>query len=309
MSDDGLRAAASVGLIEQVHMLLAVEQRERALGLVQQHLAAAPDSPVAHFLLALCRSDAPAAALAHVEDALGLAPDFPAALKLRAELLFHAGRFAEAERSVLRAIAIEPADPGAHSLYASMLFFCDEDEPALRRCAHALSLDPDASELHAQRAQLLLSVHPSRWQVSEDAIRAALRLEPDSADHHALMGFVESRKLDFAAAERSFRAALQLAPGHPLALRGLSMMVQGQSWFYRPMLAFHELLSRLGRDGALGFLFGLWALYNATMAVIPEDWTVTSQAVTGSWLGLCAYTWFSEPITRAVLRRRYPWLE
>ena len=38
------------------------------------HLAAAPDSPVAHFLLALCRSDAPAAALAHVEDALGLAP-------------------------------------------------------------------------------------------------------------------------------------------------------------------------------------------------------------------------------------------
>ena len=53
-------------------MLLAVEQRERALGLVQQHLAAAPDSPVAHFLLALCRSDVPAAALAHVEDALGL---------------------------------------------------------------------------------------------------------------------------------------------------------------------------------------------------------------------------------------------
>lgn len=308
--DEEILLRSGPGGLSAVGPLLAVGQVQRARELALAHLAADPDDPFAHLALSRVHEQAgdAASALASAEAALGKAPDLDVAWLQRAAVLLELGRFAESEESVRRAIALDPDDAGHHGFYASLLSVCDRDVQALRRAEHALSLDPDRPWLHTLRAQLMLHVPAQEWLLTEEAARTALRLDPESPRNHAVLGLVLFRSGRNEEAEERFRSALAADPNEPLALRGLSELVKGRSPLYRPMLWFGQLMSRLGPDGQLAVLFGLWALYATASALIPPGDQNASDLLTAGYLGLCAYTWFAEPITRALLRRAYPWL-
>lgn len=77
---------------------------------------------------------------------------------------------------------------------------------------------------------------------AEQAARALLRLEPDSADAHTLMAVVEDRRGDAEAAGRHYRRATELAPGAGTALNnyGAWLCANGQAaesliWFDRAL--------------------------------------------------------------------------
>jgi len=295
-----------------VRSLLEVGQVERAKQLAMDFIAANPDSSAGHQVLAEVLSHA-----GHYEEALrtleegslARAPDDDQVHLQRGSLLQELGRYREAEDAMRRAIELDPSWGPNHAVYAQLLSSCDRDLEALQRAEHALSLAPDMAWLHTMRAQLLLYVNPRHWTISEDAVRTALRMNPQSAQSHSVLGLVLLRGGKNAEAEEAFRAALRLEPSDRLAIRGLSELVKGKSLLYRPMLWFGQMLSRLGTDGQLGVLFGLWALYGAARALLPDGNQSAADLLTGTYLGFCAYTWFAEPITRAILKRHYPWLE
>mgnify|MGYP000309265845 CR=1 FL=1 len=290
--------------------LLDVGQRDRAKQMAMDFIARDPSNPSGHMALAriLHSTEQLPAALRAVETALTFVPDSDAAHILRAEILEDIGRFADAEESYRRGLELDPADAGAHGAYAQLLWKCDRNIEALQRTEHALSLDPDLYWLHNLRARLLLEVHPRHWTISEDAVRTSLRMNPFSADAHATLGLVLLRGRRGAEAEEAFREALRLDPSNKLALTGLSELVKGKAPWYVPMLWYGQMMSRLGADGQLGVLVALWALYSASKALLPPGNQSAADLMTAVYLGFCAYTWFAEPITRAVLKRSYPWL-
>jgi len=313
MSDDEIRLGGGPSLAHRIQGLLAVGQLERALQAASDAVARQPDDPLAHFLLGttvrMKGADHLDAALAHLAEAIRRDPTFDMAHAVRGEVLIELGRFAEAEQAIRTAMELDPHDAQHHSRYAWLLSICDRDEVALAHCEHALSLEPDDADLHQQRATLLLFVDPSQWKVSEEAVRTALRMDPQSPMNHAILGTVQMRAGERDAAEHSFRTCLRTQPTHPLALRGLSEMTMARNPLYRPLFWFSQLLGRLGQEGALGVLFALWALFSAVMAVLPPEAESARQLLTFAYLGFAAYTWFAGPITRALLRRQYPWLE
>lgn len=312
MSDDLDPIALQQGqLASRIDHLIGIGQRERAKELALDAIAAQPGSAAGHLNLAvvLIHDHEARPALAAAEQALAIEPDNDVAHRLRAAALLQLGRFAQAEAAVRRAIEIDPHDPTHFRLYAHVLSLCDADIPALHAAEHALELDPDDAGLHQLRARLLLAVHPRHWNLSEDAVRTALRIDPEDADSHAVLGHVLILKGRHDEAERAFRSALGLEPHNPLAIAGLSHLVKGRHWWYRPMLAWSELLSRQGRDGQLAIVFGLWVVYASIAAVLPEEYAHLRPWLTWGYFGLVVYTWFAEPITRALLRRAYPWLE
>ncbi len=298
------------GLQRAIQSLLEVGQVERAKQMAMDWIAREPSSPVGHMALAriLHSTDQDAAALRAVEAALTFVPDSDEAHVLRGGILVALGRFADAEESYRRGLELDPRWASAHGLYAQLLWQCDRNIEALQRIELALSLDPDLPWLHNLRARLLLEVHPRHWTVSEDAVRTALRMNPESADAHATLGLVLLRGRRGAEAEDAFREALRLDPSNKLALSGLSELVKGKAPWYAPMLWYGQMMSRLGSDGQLGVLVALWALYSASKAVLPDGNQSAADLLSAVYLGFCAYTWFAEPITRAVLKRAYPWL-
>lgn len=296
--------------VDRVLALLEVGQVDRARQAALDGIAQQPDDPSAHLMLALTleHADQVEPALEAVAAALTRDPMLFEGHMLRARLLMVLARPAASEQALRAAIRIHPDAPAAYATYAQLLALNDRGAAALECCERALSLDPERPWLHNLRATLLLQVSPHQWKISEQAVRQALRIAPNDPHNLAVLGMVKMLGMDNAGAEDAFRQALRLQPNNPLALRGLSEMVKGRSLLYRPMLAFSQLLSRLGQDGALAVVFGLWALYSAVVLVLPADPPWVRDAAMYSYLGFCAYTWFSGPVTLAILRRHYPWL-
>jgi tetratricopeptide (TPR) repeat protein len=97
-----------------------------------------------------------------IDVALALAPDYPAALAAKGEMLvelprFFGGDIREGERLLRRAVALDPGDPRARLLLAQVLGATGEGEEAIAHAAVAVSIlerSGAASEVAAARGVL-----------------------------------------------------------------------------------------------------------------------------------------------------------
>lgn len=296
----------------RIRSLIAVGQTARALELAMESVAASPDEAGPHVSLSrvLSALDRVEEAAAAAGEAVRLDPGNDEALAQRAVCFYRLGRFREAELDVLEAIRIEPDAPWYHSLYARMLSGCGKSREALAAVENALRLDPDDSDAHALRGRLLLRVHPRKWQVSEESILRAIRLDPDDSDAYAALASIRLRQGDRDEAERLYRTALELDPTNRIAIHGLADALAAANWFYRPFLAYSNMLERMGVAGQIGVIAGLWAIVSAILGILAgrEGAESTRTAIQYGYLAFCAYTWFAETIAMAILKRNYPWL-
>ena len=315
MTDDAEGASGQVlgDPVGHVAHLLAVGQKRRAREAAVRLVAEAPDDPLSQLVLSqvLASLQELDAAQAAADEAVRLAPDADGAHAQRARVLLQSGRFAEAERAVAEALRLDPADPDTHLLRAHLLLVCERHAAALEAAEQALTLAPDDADAHRVRAIALLRTAPRDWEISQASARRAVELDPDDADAHAVLGFVHLQAHRVDEAEERFRAALTLDPNRALALRGLGEALMARSPAYRPFLRFSMFLQNAGPGVQLAVIAGLWALVNATVPVLraaPAPFPAAAGPLQGSYLALCAYTWFVTPVTRFVLARRYPWL-
>lgn len=310
MSDDDREVTPiEIARFARVEHLLAVGQVKRARELAVESIANEPDDPRGYLALARVHihdNDSNAAVQAAAE-AVRLAPDWDAAWTVHASALFAAGRFAEAERSAIAAIELEPEDGDLFQLYAQILSHCDRAKEALDYARRALELDPDSDSAHQLFASLLHRVRPSQWKISEELARRAMELNPDDADSFAVLGAIVLTAGRYAEAEEHFRTALEIEPHNALALEGLAQVVMAKSWAYRPFLAYGLAMQRFGVGVQMLVVASLWAIVSIVDAAFIKS-QPASTALTTCYLVLCAYTWFAAPVTRAILRRKYPWL-
>lgn len=309
--DAGARLTAGQAL-ERVELLLAVGQVRSAKELASKVLAADPDSAEGRILMSrvLMAEDEPEEALVALRGALAKEPDHDTAHFLMGLNRVLTGRWSAAERSYLKAIELDPGHAGYRAAYARLLDLLDFERDALRVVEDALALDPDDPDLHALRSRLMLVVDPRHWRLSEESALRAVRLDPENPDARAALGMVRLRSGDLATAEEDFRSALRLHPGDRLARHGLILALKSRNPFYRPMLWFSTTISRLGHTWQLGVLLGLWLLGSGLAAVLESPLALPEAAngVRLTYLALCAYTWFADPITQFLLARRYPWI-
>ncbi len=307
--DDREVTTTEIGRLAQVDLLLSVGQVKRAHQLALDQVSSDPEDPRSYVALARVhlQSEDHDAAIAAAEQAIRLAPEWPAVWRVHAAALFSAGRFAAAEKSLLEAIALDPDDGSLFQMYARVLSLCGRPKEALEWAERALELDPDDETAHHLFAALLHQVHPSKWKVSEELARRAVSLNPQDADSFAVLGAILVTRRRFEEAEQHFRTALSIEPSNRLALQGLAQIVMGKNPLYRPFLSYQLAMMRLGVGMQLLVVASLWAIVSTTHAVL-DDKSLISTVVTFSYFAFCAYTWFALPVTKAILRRKYPWL-
>ncbi len=308
MSDDS-RQLVGLGVHERIDYLCMVGQVERARELAAQQIADSPDRPESYLALArvLIMMRELDAAIAAARQAVTMAPDWSNAWSIHSAALFNAGRFAEAETSIREAIRLLPDRAIYFLRYARILKFCGKSGPALELATKALELDPDDQDAHQLVAQLLLEVSPSKWRLSEEAARRAIALDPEDDDGFAILGGIQLSRRRYDEAEESYRAALTLNAHNAMALNGLAHVVMSRNWLYAPFLWYALLMSRAGMATRLLVVAGIWAFVSLLRATFFHAEPANS-IVSVAYLAVCAYTWFAEPVTRAILRRRYRWL-
>ena len=137
----------------------------------------------------------------------------------------------EVVAAVADAVKGRSTDPEAHRLFLQARHFIDrtsgeDTRRGIEYLKQALALEPDFALAWAELSRAYASQANWGWASASDgfgrareaAIRA-LELEPDLAEGHAGMGWVQmAHDRDWLGAEESYRRALELAPGNALAL-------------------------------------------------------------------------------------------
>lgn len=305
--DDAADLRVVISPAAHIEHLLAIGQLERAKEVAAKQISEDPNEPAAYLAMSrvLLQLREAGAAIAAAEEAVKLAPDWASAWSVRSTALYVAGRFAAAEESILRAIELEPDAPYFFENYARILQYCGREAKALDLTQRALELDPDDEYAHRMFAALLHSVKPSQWRVSEEAAQRALELDPEDSDNFAVLGMIKMSRRQYREAEELFRTALELNPNNAFALRGLAQVVMAKHILYKPFLSYALFMSRVGAGVQLMIVGSLWAFAQVLYVLTTSTW---HDVVTFGYLALCAYTWFAAPITRAILKRQYPWL-
>ncbi|WP_181952638.1 tetratricopeptide repeat protein [Vulcaniibacterium gelatinicum] len=184
-----------------------------ALTAAREAVAARPDDPKAHHVLALAlrQQGEAAAALESLDRALALAPEEPELHLARAGLLLGTRQLDAAQAALARSVSLDPNQFPAYLLQAHLALGRGDADEAERQMRLAARLAPD----HPQVVGLegLIALRRGR---AEDAIRlltAATRAMPDDPVLRNGLGFAFLAQGHLAFAEQAFRSVLAAAPG------------------------------------------------------------------------------------------------
>jgi len=143
------------------------------------------------------------------------------------------GRSVEAD--VRRAAAGRSDDPEAFQLYLQGKFFGEratqaDTDKAIELFRRALAIDPkfslawaELSRVHQTQAGFGFASIDAGFERAREAANEALRLTPDLAEGHVVLGQVHAvHDWNWPAADASFRRALELAPGDAQTLAAMA---------------------------------------------------------------------------------------
>lgn len=177
----------------------------------------APRKAVAHYNRAYVwmTRERPDRAIADVENALRLRPDYPYALNLRGLLHLGQGRDDAATADLKKAVSINPGLHAAWNNLGRAALSGGKTEEAIRHYSRAIEMDPSEPVYYVNRSRAFSFA--GRWQAAEDDLEKALSLRPD--DPHFLLNkaglYLRANRLR--EAERVYRRVVALSPRMPEA--------------------------------------------------------------------------------------------
>src|SRR2546423_5459283 len=151
----------------------------------------------------------------------GCTPPGPRAL-LKGERLIREGKYAEAVESLQTATRLLPKNAQAYNHLGLALHGNKQFAPALPAYQKALALDHKLAAAHYNLGCLYLEQNIPSLAVEQ--LTSYALLQPNSLDGWLKLGDAQLRDRKFDAAEKSFKAALNLHPNHPEALNGLGIV-------------------------------------------------------------------------------------
>lgn len=142
------------------------------------------------------------------------------------------GTAASAQAEVRHAVVGRSDNPEAFELYLQAKFFGTrltqpDTDRAIALFERAIAIDPafalawaELSEVHQKQAGYGFAPIEAGFERAREAARRALAIAPGLAEAHlALAGVLQAHDWNWAAAEASYRRALELAPGSARAVR------------------------------------------------------------------------------------------
>jgi tetratricopeptide (TPR) repeat protein len=160
----------------------------------------------------------PDAALADLQEILGLAGQHPAVLHLLALVQKKLGNLPAARKAFEQALALAPHDPQIANNAANLLGDLGEWEAALSTYDRAIAAASTMVEARLNRAICLHRLQ--RFEEARAEFERVAAQAPGSARLWSARGAMERDAGDLAAAAGAFDHALSVNPAHELALRG-----------------------------------------------------------------------------------------
>jgi tetratricopeptide (TPR) repeat protein len=228
----------------QNNLALALQQAgqtEEAMAHFRRAIALQPNHAFAHHnlgLLLLTRHD-PKGAAEHFSAAVAADPSFVDARINWGVALVQLGRRAEAKRQFQRALQEAPDAADAAANLAGLLIDEGEIVPANRLVQVALERAPEMAEAHFLQGRLLERDSPA---AAEREYRAAVQLKPGLADAQVALGTLLAGRDELAAAEACYRRALESDAALAAAHFGLGNALAAQQRIDEAMREFDATL-------------------------------------------------------------------
>ena len=224
--------------------------RERAGRLAEAALAAAPDSPDAHYVMGdlLVDLQQPGAAEAEYRKALANDASSGTGHTKLAEALRLQGGFDEAAAELREALRLSPDLSRAHADLGMILNAQQRVPEAIREYKEAIRLDPDSVEAHNGLAIILANMGQREEAVVE--FREIVRVDPDSAIGYYNLAYVLAdldRDVESAAA---LREVVRINPNHYNARYNLGELFRLEGKFDESVKQFREYLRLAPPDSA-----------------------------------------------------------
>jgi tetratricopeptide (TPR) repeat protein len=201
------------------------------------------------------------AAIALLDAALRLKPEFPEALCSGAYILQSQGHAAGALAFYDRALSLNPQDAVAWYNRGCLLLERGHADAALASLERACALQPDHAAAHSNRGAALYAL--ARLGDAVEAYLRALALQPNSPEAELNLGNALMRLGRYAEARDAYRRASSLRPNYARALCGIGIVSKEMGRFSESMQAFDEALriapeseEALSNKGCLQLLLG-----------------------------------------------------
>lgn len=244
MSQDLLRAR------ELLRLRRPREAGEAAL----RHLAATPEDPDGHAVLALTRLALDDHAGARAAAAHAIALDGAQAYLhfVLGTVALHGDDLATAQAAATAALQQDPEHAPSHALLAQTHVLRGDPRAACAAIERALRIDPDDGEHHLLHAVALQTAGDRAGALA--AVHAGLSRSPDEAQLHRLHGELLLTGGAPDRAGEAFLAALRRAPDDEQARRGLLEVLRARHHAYRPVLRLRAGAMQLLRQHRWGTL-------------------------------------------------------
>ncbi|UAL28808.1 tetratricopeptide repeat protein [Nocardioides rotundus] len=151
-------------------------------------------------------------------------PQSPAVLRTLARALHHQDRLAEADELASRSVALAPESQDGHLVLCDIRLSRELWADADRSARECLRLEPHDWTSHYAMARVLLSGPRPRLREAYDAARTSVGLAPDQPAAHNLVGLCLDNLGNRDEAERAYRNALAIDPGHTMAQNNLATL-------------------------------------------------------------------------------------
>jgi tetratricopeptide (TPR) repeat protein len=277
------------------------DMAEESLGL---ELAAAPDDPLPHALLALCRSERKQHASAVEEAMIAVAggPDDAYYHFILARVLHAADRNAEAMRSIEEAIRIDPDEADHFHLLGALRYEKKDWKGALEAVGEGLSKDPENVSCANLRAMALVQLGES--DAARDTLDSALEREPENALTHANKGWALIQERKYRESMESFREALRLDPTLDWAREGIVTALKARNVIYGAILRYYLWMAKLSSRTQWMVLIGGVLLVRFLRTAQRENPAIApyTKPIIWAYFAFFILSWIADPLFNLLLR-------
>ncbi len=267
-------------------------------------LLEAPESPMAHALLALCLAKRGAfdEAVAEARAAIHQEPDAPLGHYALASVLEDRRLYDEAAGSVLEAMRLDPGDPDSPALLAQIRYHQRLWPAALEAAERGLELDPEHAGCSNLRAMALIKL--GRQAEAGSTLEAALARDPEDPYTHANQGWALLQQGDPKRAMVHFREALRLDPTLEHARVGVIEALKARNVVYRLLLRYFFWMSRLSRKAQWGVILGAYFGQHVIRKVSESSPALAPilEPILALYLVFALLTWLAQPLFNLLLR-------
>lgn len=240
-------------------ILMSQRRFAEAESFFRQSLAGDPRNARALHLLAQAQFHQPggaAAALATIDDAIRVEPEWADLHASRSQTLVRMNRREEAVSAAVKAAELDPFSVYAHSARAAALLHDGRHSEAENAARLAVSLDPDddfAANILAESMRI-----QGRMQENAGQIRAMLERDAANPFTHASAGWAALQNGERDKAQEHFLEALRLDPGNESARAGLLETYKARSPVYRGYLNYCFWIQRFSHGRQVAILVGMF---------------------------------------------------